>query len=66
MESNDNQYVFSNAARVVHLPALGLSMSLGAPFYVYICLVVHVRGKLIRYHEQAQRLIGKCFIGHTF
>ena len=42
-------------------------MSLGArpPFYWYICLIVHVGRKLIRYHEQVQRLIGKCFIGHT-
>ena len=50
------------------MPALDPSMSLGArsPFYWYICLVVHVGRKLIRYHEQVQRLLGKCFIGHTF
>ena len=54
-------------SRVVHLSALDPSMSLGArpPFYWYICLVVHVGRKLIRYHDQVQRLIGKCFIGHT-
>ena len=43
------------------LPALGPSMSLGTrpPFYLYICLVVHTGGKLIRYHEQAERYMNR-------
>ena len=56
---------FSDVGRVALFPALDPSISLGAwpCFCLYICLVVHV-GKLIRYHEQAQREV--CSQGNAF
>ena len=60
---------------MAQFPALGPYMSLSARpiyFYLYIGLVIHAGGKLIRYNKQVQRYadkyrgMGKHFIDYTF
>ena len=36
-----------------------MSLDARPPFCLYICLVVHIGGKLIRYHEQVQRYVNR-------
>ena len=59
---------FSDVGRVALFPALDPSISLGAwpCFCLYICLVVHVGGKLIRYHEQAQRYVHREMLSRPY
>ena len=64
IESIDNQYIFPALPDVAQLPALGPSRSLGArpTFCLYVGLVIHDGGKLIRSTKQEQR----CADGETF
>lgn len=60
---------FSFIARVAQLPTLGTFTSLSArpTFCLCICLVIHIRGKLIRHNKQALRYAdAKDFVGHIF